>query len=239
MLHGHVHNTRENTFLLRWREEIRNACTERHHVRGQFINVGCMMPWMDYQPRTLAEIIEREEAASHALRLWNKQGRISNLLHPISHLPDRYMAASFFPADVSQICAEIWHEHPSKIGVVSQSSLKSLRPRLDRIHAVIHYQQSLVKFKSRQKSAFGRMKRVHLRISRHTQGVALACHHKPGQPLYLFPSFLFVNLNVDVSSLAIVGLSNMLDSKGREDIFGSSPVKRTHGAGVAATLVGS
>ena len=113
---GHVHNTRENTFLLRWREEIRNACTERHHVRGQFINVGCMMPWMDYQPRTLAEIIEREEAASHALRLWNKQGRISNLLHPISHLPDRYMAASFFPADVSQICAEIWHEHPSKIG---------------------------------------------------------------------------------------------------------------------------
>ena len=61
MLHGHVHNTRENTFLLRWREEIRNACTERHHVRGQFINVGCMMPWMDYQPRTLAEIMGVEE----------------------------------------------------------------------------------------------------------------------------------------------------------------------------------
>ena len=37
----------------------------------------------------------------------------------------------------------------------------------------------------------------------------------------------------------IVGLSNILDSKGREDISGSSPVKRTHGAGVAATLVGS
>ena len=36
-----------------------------------------------------------------------------------------------------------------------------------------------------------------------------------------------------------VGLSNILDSKGREDISGSSPVKRTHGAGVAATLVGS
>ena len=39
--------------------------------------------------------------------------------------------------------------------------------------------------------------------------------------------------------LPIVGLSNILDSKGREDISGSSPVKRTHGAGVAATLVGS
>ena len=37
----------------------------------------------------------------------------------------------------------------------------------------------------------------------------------------------------------LVGLSNILDSKGREDISGSSPVKRTHGAGVAATLVGS
>ena len=34
-----------------------------------------------------------------------------------------------------------------------------------------------------------------------------------------------------------VGLSNILDSKGREDIPGSSPVKRTHGAGVASTLV--
>nr|DAR21908.1 MAG TPA: metallophosphatase domain protein [Caudoviricetes sp.] len=67
MLHGHVHNTRENAFLLRWREEIRYACTERHHARGQFINVGCMMPWMGYQPRTLSEIIEQEEAATHAL----------------------------------------------------------------------------------------------------------------------------------------------------------------------------
>ena len=31
-----------------------------------------------------------------------------------------------------------------------------------------------------------------------------------------------------------VGLSNILDSKGREDIFGSSPVKRTHGTEVAS-----
>ena len=171
--------------------------------RGQFINVGCMMPWMDYQPRTLAEIIEREEAASHALRLWNKQGRISNLLHPISHLPDRYMAASFFPADVSQICAEIWHEHPSKIGVC-QPVIFKITPPTSRPHTCRHPLPAIP-----GKIQISPEKRLRANEActppyfRHTQGVALACHHKPGQPLYLFPSFLFVNLNVDVSSLAI------------------------------------
>ena len=65
MLYGHVHNSRENEFLLRWREEIRNSCTENRHARGQFINVGCMMSWMDYRPRTLEEIIEREAEVLH------------------------------------------------------------------------------------------------------------------------------------------------------------------------------
>ena len=36
-----------------------------------------------------------------------------------------------------------------------------------------------------------------------------------------------------------VGLSNILDSEGREDVSGSGPMKRTHGTGVAPTLVGS
>ncbi len=27
-------------------------------MNGNFINVGCMMPYMDYTPRTLDEIIE-------------------------------------------------------------------------------------------------------------------------------------------------------------------------------------
>ena len=36
-----------------------------------------------------------------------------------------------------------------------------------------------------------------------------------------------------------VGLSNILDSEGREDVSGSDPMKRTHGTGVAPTLVGS
>ena len=30
-------------------------------MRARFINVGCMMPWMDYTPRMLAEILDGEE----------------------------------------------------------------------------------------------------------------------------------------------------------------------------------
>ena len=36
-----------------------------------------------------------------------------------------------------------------------------------------------------------------------------------------------------------VGLSNILDREGRENLSGSSPMKRTHGTGVAPTLGGS
>lgn len=60
MLYGHVHNTREYTFLEKFRKEIKESCTEQGYAKGNFINVGCMMPWMDYTPRTLDEIIERE-----------------------------------------------------------------------------------------------------------------------------------------------------------------------------------
>ena len=57
MLYGHVHNTRENDFLEKWQCEVRKSRTESGHATGNFINVGCMMPWMDYTPRTLDEII--------------------------------------------------------------------------------------------------------------------------------------------------------------------------------------
>ena len=63
MLYGHVHNTREYAFLEKLRKELRESRTERSHARAQFINVGCMMPWMDYTPRTLDEILDGEEKA--------------------------------------------------------------------------------------------------------------------------------------------------------------------------------
>ncbi len=62
MLCGHVHTTAENTQLEQWkarrREELARAgegCS-----RGQVYNVGAMMPWMDYTPRTLDEILAWE-----------------------------------------------------------------------------------------------------------------------------------------------------------------------------------
>lgn len=59
MLYGHIHNTEENDMMrhitdyikkIDSRDKGRNLC--------QTYNVGAMMPWMDYTPRTLDEIIE-------------------------------------------------------------------------------------------------------------------------------------------------------------------------------------
>lgn len=61
MLCGHVHTTRENDFLEQWREQLRNSCTGNGENLGQIYNVGCMMPYMDYKPRTLDEIVSAFE----------------------------------------------------------------------------------------------------------------------------------------------------------------------------------
>ena len=63
MLCGHVHNTAENAILERLIQELRNnnhifSCAHAANC-GQIYNVGCMMPWMVYTPRTLDEIITR------------------------------------------------------------------------------------------------------------------------------------------------------------------------------------
>lgn len=57
-LFGHVHTTLENDFVEHMREYINkndNRGNAKH--KCQFYNVGCMMPYMGYQPRTLDEII--------------------------------------------------------------------------------------------------------------------------------------------------------------------------------------
>jgi len=51
-LYGHVHNTDEYKMIERFVKE--NKDTD-HPFR--MYNVGCMMPWMNYTPRTLEEII--------------------------------------------------------------------------------------------------------------------------------------------------------------------------------------
>lgn len=58
MLYGHVHGTREESYLSTLRKDIVESSNESGNAKGHFMNVGCMMPWMDYTPRTLDEIIE-------------------------------------------------------------------------------------------------------------------------------------------------------------------------------------
>lgn len=63
MLCGHVHNTAENALLEKWTAELRRDHRTgggTHAANcGQIFNVGCMMEWMQYTPRTLDEIIKR------------------------------------------------------------------------------------------------------------------------------------------------------------------------------------
>ena len=61
-LYGHIHTTIENDFMEHLRDYI-NENDNRDNVKHkcQFYNVGCMMPYMDYTPRTLKEIIAAHE----------------------------------------------------------------------------------------------------------------------------------------------------------------------------------
>ena len=55
--HGHTHITGEQDWVEKWTREL----VENHKMgtpTGQIINVGCMMPYMNYIPRTAEEIIE-------------------------------------------------------------------------------------------------------------------------------------------------------------------------------------
>jgi calcineurin-like phosphoesterase family protein len=55
--HGHTHITHEQDWVEKWTRELVNNRTVGSPT-GQIINVGCMMPYMNYIPRTFEEIIE-------------------------------------------------------------------------------------------------------------------------------------------------------------------------------------
>ena len=57
MLYGHVHNTREWHYVEKWKKELWDA-----EIPCRIINVGCMMEYMKYTPRTLDEILEANPA---------------------------------------------------------------------------------------------------------------------------------------------------------------------------------
>jgi calcineurin-like phosphoesterase family protein len=55
--HGHTHTTGEQDYVEKWTRQL----VFNHSMgqpTGQIINVGCMMPYMNYIPRTFEEIIE-------------------------------------------------------------------------------------------------------------------------------------------------------------------------------------
>lgn len=58
MLHGHIHNTKEQSYVEKWTRELINDYKGVPDNCGHIINVGCMMPYINYTPRTLNEIIE-------------------------------------------------------------------------------------------------------------------------------------------------------------------------------------
>ena len=58
MLYGHVHDTIEYDYLKKLRSEVKANATGHGTPSGNFINVGAMMPYMNYTPRTLEEIID-------------------------------------------------------------------------------------------------------------------------------------------------------------------------------------
>ena len=60
MLFGHVHNnTKESHLITQFIKQIRQIHVENFDNRGQLVNVGCMMPWMNYTPRTLDYLIDK------------------------------------------------------------------------------------------------------------------------------------------------------------------------------------
>lgn len=57
MLYGHVHRTKEYEYIKELRKSVQANSSGYGTPSGNFINVGAMMPYMNYTPRTLEEII--------------------------------------------------------------------------------------------------------------------------------------------------------------------------------------
>ena len=64
LLYAHTHNTVEEAFFQKCIKELNE--NKKLDVQGgkpiRAINVGCMMPYMNYEPRTLKEILSAQDA---------------------------------------------------------------------------------------------------------------------------------------------------------------------------------
>ena len=60
LLYGHTHKSEEDDYYQRCLNDmINNDCRHVYKTEVKAINVGCMKPWIDYEPRTLTEILEK------------------------------------------------------------------------------------------------------------------------------------------------------------------------------------
>lgn len=57
--YGHVHVTKEWKTVNRYMKQLRDNYINVPDNRGQAINVGCMMPWMNYTPQTAEYLIQK------------------------------------------------------------------------------------------------------------------------------------------------------------------------------------
>ncbi|SOB96656.1 Calcineurin-like phosphoesterase superfamily protein [Pseudobutyrivibrio ruminis DSM 9787] len=57
-LYGHTHNSIEDDMYLKALSDMKINCGHLHDNNPVAVNVGCMKPWMGYEPRTLREILE-------------------------------------------------------------------------------------------------------------------------------------------------------------------------------------
>ena len=57
MFYGHLHDTHEQELTEKLVGIIKDSRTAPNHNRGQLINVGCMMPYMNYTPQTTEYLV--------------------------------------------------------------------------------------------------------------------------------------------------------------------------------------
>ena len=60
LLYGHTHATKEDTFFQSCLTEMKNQIFDNRNGSNEIlaINTGCMLPYMNYEPRSLKELLE-------------------------------------------------------------------------------------------------------------------------------------------------------------------------------------
>lgn len=61
-LYGHVHNSFEYNMVKQFQYQMRDLYNKQH----QMYNVGCMLPYMNYTPRTLEEIVAANDSGNNS-----------------------------------------------------------------------------------------------------------------------------------------------------------------------------